>query len=162
MIESASIRPRLGLPSGTPLLMAAGDYAPGDGMSMAVWAYDILKYVAPELHLVLVGAGPGREAVVRFARTLNPDEHRVHFLTDDRPASVIIEADVVWGTHPSGGVPFLKAALVLGKPAVALRTRDTEGLEAAILTRPGDPVALATATRKVLAKLAPHSRPGVG
>ncbi len=152
------IRERLGLSAESRILMAAGDYTPGDGMRMAVWAFDVLKYVAPELHFVLVGAGAGLDAVVRFARSLNPDEPRVHFLLEDRPAAAVIEADVAWGTHPSGGVPFLKAALALGKPVLALRTPDTAGLEGAILTPPGDPVALAAATRKVLAELAPRTR----
>ena len=157
-----NIRVRLGLTAESLILMAAGDYTPGDGMRTAVWAFDVLKYVAPGLHLVLVGAGPGLEAVVRFARSLNPEEQRVHFLLEDRPASAAIEADVAWGTHPRGGVPFLIAALALGKPVLALRTRDTDGLAGAILTPPADPVALAAATRKVLAEFAVHSRPSVG
>jgi len=130
--------------------MAAGDYAAHDGMRMAVWAFDVLKYAAPDLHLVLVGDGPGRERVERFARSLGPDDYRVHFLTDDSPASVVQEADVIWGTHPSGGMNFLRAALAVGKPAIAMRTPDTEGLAGALLTPAGDPVALATATRKSL------------
>ena len=162
MSEPVSLRERMGLPSSARILMAAGDYAPGDGMRMAVWAFDVLKYAAPDLHLVLVGDGPGRERVLLFARALGPDDCRVHFLTGDNSVSVVADADIVWGTHPQGGVTFLKAALALGKPVVALRTPDTDGLPGAILVATGDPVALATATRKALAELAPHARGGVG
>ena len=154
-----TIRERLALSPDTRLLMAAGEYTPGDGMRMAVWAFDVLKHVAPAWHLVLVGEGPGRERVHRFARSLGRDDHRVHFLADDNPLSAVGESDVAWGTHPRGGAHFLSAALAFGKPVVALRTPDTETVTGAILTPPGDPVALAMATRKVLAELSRVASP---
>ena len=154
MSEAIGLRERLGFPATARILMAAGDYTPGDGMRMAVWAFDVLKYAAPDLHLVLVGDGPGRERVLSFARALGSDDYRVHFLTDDSPASVVSEVDIVWGTHPRGGAAFLKAALAVGKPAIAMRTPDTERLTGALLTPAGDPVALATATRMSLDVLA--------
>ncbi len=162
MRASGNLRERLGLPATARILMAAGDYAPGDGMRMAVWAFDVLKYVAPDLHLVLVGDGPGRRRVGCFARGLGPDDDRVHFLDDDNPASLVPEADLAWGTHPHGGADFLRAALAVGIPVIALRTTDTEGLPHAILAPTGDPVGLATATRKALAELAPRRLSGVG
>ena len=144
---------RLGLPPEAHILLAAGDFTPGDGMRMAVWAFDVLKYVAPHLHLILVGDGPERERVLRFAWSLGADDLRVHSLIGDNPLSVIESADVIWGTHPKGGVGFLRAATACGKPALALRTADTEGIDGVILTPCGDAVALATATRKVLGEL---------
>jgi glycosyltransferase involved in cell wall biosynthesis len=156
MTKTAGLRSRLNSPPASRILMAAGDYVIGDGMRMAVWAFDVLKYVAPDLHLVLVGDGPGLDRVLRFARSLGRDDYRVHFLTDDNPLSVVPEADIAWGTHPLGGAVFLRAAMACGIPVVAVRTPDTEDLPGAILSPPGDPVALATATRKVLDQLAPH------
>ena len=141
---------RLGLPVESQILMCAGEFIPGDGMKLAIWAFDILKYVAPKLHLVLVGDGPERERMMRFARSLGSDDWRVHFLIDDHPLSAVEQADVVWGTHPRGGVAFLNAALNLGTPALAFRTPDTESASGLTLTPFGDPVALATTTRKIL------------
>ncbi len=144
---------RLGLPPEAQILMVAGDFTPGDGMRMAVWAFDVLKYVVPQLHLVLVGDGPERERVLRFAWSLGADDLRVHSLIGDNPLSVIESADVIWGTHPKGGGGFLRASALCGKPALALRTADTDGIAGVILTPFGDAVALATATRKILGEL---------
>ncbi len=151
----ASVRPsaRFGLPADAEILMAAGEFTPGDGMRMAVWAFAVLKYAAPNLHLVLVGDGPERERILRFAWSIIFDDMRVHSLIADNPFEVIAEADIVWGTHPRGGIPFLSAATRHEKPALAFHTPDTEGVPGLVLTPFGDPVALATATRKVLAEL---------
>ena len=147
---------RLGLPGDALILLAAGDFTPGDGLRMAVWAFDVLKYAAPKLHLVLVGDGPERDRVLRFAWSLGADDLRVHSLLSDNPLAAVGDADIVWGTHPVGGLPFLRAALSHGKPTLALRTPDTESVAGLILTPCGDAVALATATRKALAELAPR------
>ena len=144
---------RFGLPPEAQILMAAGDFIPGDGMRMAVWAFAVLKYVAPNTHLVLVGDGPERHRVKRLAWAVIFDDMRAHSIIDAHPLSLVGEADIVWGTHTRGGVEFLKAAASLGKPSLAFRTPETERLQGLILTPPGDPVALATATRKVLGSL---------
>ncbi len=144
---------RLGLPPDAQILMAAGDFTPGDGMRMAVWAFAVLKYVAPQLHLVLVGDGPDRHRVMQLAWAVIFDDMRAHCLTDANPLSLVGEADIVWGTHPRGEVGFLRAAVTLGKPSFAFQTPETERLEGLILTPLGDPVALATATRKVFGNL---------
>ena len=157
-IPRESLRVRCGLPPEARVLMAAGDYLRGDGMRMAVWAFDVLKYVAPDLHLILIGDGPERDRVRRFARSLGFDDDRVRF-ADDNPLTAAAEADLAWCTHPRGGLPFLRAALACGVPAVAVRTADTEALPGLILSPPGDPVGLATATRAALGRLAPF-RPG--
>ena len=144
---------RLGLPADAQIVMAAGDYLPGDGMRLAVWAFHVLKYVAPKLHLVLVGDGPERERIFRMVWAVGYDDLRVHALLDVQPLSVVANADLVWGTHPTNGVPFLQAALNHGKPALAMQTLETETLAGLILTPFGDPVALAKATRKILGEL---------
>ncbi len=144
---------RLGLPADAQIVMVAGDYLPGDGMRLAVWAFHVLKYVAPKLHLVLVGDGPERERIFRMVWAVGFDDLRVHALLDVHPLSVIADADLVWGTHPFGGIPFLQAALDHGKPVLAMRTPETETVPGLILTPFGDPVALAKVTRKILSEL---------
>lgn len=147
---------RLGLPADAQILMAAGEYLPGDGSRQAVWAFHVLKYVAPKLHLVLVGDGPQRDRIFRMVWAVGFDDLRVHALLDVHPLSAVADADLVWGTHPVGGIPFLRAALGHGKPVLAMRTAGTETLPGLILTPFGDPVALATATRKILGELVPR------
>ncbi len=145
---------RLGLPGDAQIVMATGDYLPGDGIRLAVWAFDVLKYVAPKLHLVLVGDGPERDRIFRMVWAIGFDDLRVHALPDVHPLSAVADADLVWGTQPVGGIPFLQAALNHGKPVLAMRTSETETLPGLFLTPFGDPVALATATRKILSQLA--------
>ena len=141
---------RLGLPADSQILMCAGEFVPGDGMKLAVWAFAVLKYVAPKLRLVLVGDGPDRPRVLDLAWAVIADDMRAHCLPYAHPMEHVGEADLVWGTHPRGGSAFLRAALDYGKPTLAFRTPDTERIDGLILTPFGDPVALATGTRKLL------------
>ena len=46
MTNPASVHTRLGLPIRSRIILAAGEFTPGDGMRMAAWAFGILKYVA--------------------------------------------------------------------------------------------------------------------
>lgn len=143
-------------------LVCVGEFAPNDGMKLAVWAFTILKYVAPQLQLVLVGDGPQRKRIENFARAVGAEDIRVQFWTDRSPDEGLEQADIVWGIRPCGGTAILKAALDRGTPTLAVITADTVRVPGLILVPPNDPVALAIATRKVLAELAPRPSAGVG
>lgn len=137
------------------VIVAVGNFDRWSGLKTAVWAFDVLKYVSPDLQLSLIGDGPGRAAVDRFGRALGFDDYRVGFagLRADVPAQ-LAAARLAWVTHERGGVSVALEALATGTPVVAMRTPDTEAVvrdgETGVLVSAGDRVALAAATAELL------------
>ena len=123
--DGSAFRVALGIPHGARLVTAAGRFDGVAGLKSAVWAFDVVKHVAPDLHLVLVGDGPERERLERFARALGFDDYRVHFagLRSDVP-DLLSLAELVWVTHERGGVNVALEAMAAGKPVVAFRNAD--------------------------------------
>ena len=144
-----------GVPTGRYVL-AAGGFDAAANLKEAVWAFDVLKYAHPDLQLVLLGDGPLRTEVERFARTLGFDDLRVRcvgHVADVGP--YLRQAEQVWGTHTRGGVKFLLEAMAAGVPVLATRTPDSgrvisDGVNG-LLVPVGRPVELATAAHALLA-----------
>src|SRR5262249_6522300 len=95
--EMPPVSPCPGVPaSPCRFLLWAGRLEVHKGFHDAVWAFDILQYVEPDLHLVLLGDGPDRGRLRAFVRAINA-EARVHFagpLPD--VAALLARAEVVW------------------------------------------------------------------
>ena len=123
--DGAAFRATLGVPPAARLVIAAGRFDSVAGLMSAVWAFDVVKYVAPDLHLVLVGDGPERERLERFAKALGFDDYRVRFVgvRDDVPALLSL-AELVWVTHDRGGVNVALEAMAAGKPVVTFGNAD--------------------------------------
>jgi len=139
----------------TPVVAAVGNFDRWSGLKTAVWAFDLLKYVAPESHLLLIGDGPRRESVDQFGRALGYDDYRVRFagLRSDVPAQ-LAATQAVWVTHERGGVSVALEAMAAGTPVIAMRTPDTAAViqdgETGVLVPAGDRAALATVTAALL------------
>ena len=135
---------RFGIPPGGRVIVAAGNYGPDSGLREAVWAFDIVRYVAPDWFLLLLGDGPDRRKVEHFARSLAPTGCRVRFAgrVADAPA-ILRAADRAWLTARRGGVTFALEALAARTPLVAL---DGPGARLARVESAADPVALARLT----------------
>ena len=123
--DGAAFRASLGILPSARLVIAAGRFDTVAGLKSAVWAFDVVKYVAPDLHLVLVGDGPERDRLERFAKALGFDDYRVHFVgvRDDVPALLSL-AELVWVTHDRGGVNVALEAMAAGKLVVAFGNAD--------------------------------------
>jgi glycosyltransferase involved in cell wall biosynthesis len=153
--DPVAFRRSLAIPESGRLILAAGRFRPTDGLKAAVWAFDVIKYAAPDLYLVLVGDGPERDRLERFGKALGFDDYRVRFAGEraDRPA-VIGLAEVVWVTHDRGGTAAALEAMAAGRPVVAVRTPDlAEVVEDGVTGRlipPGDRVRLAAVTHELL------------
>ncbi|MCH8748174.1 glycosyltransferase family 4 protein [Patescibacteria group bacterium] len=133
-------RATLGLPENVPLLVSVGRLIPRKDYRTA------LKIVAkvPRVHLAIVGEGPLREELARFAQDLGV-ESRVHFmgyLTEERKLQVLRSADVYLSTaeHEGFGIVFLEA-MAAGLPVVAARVGGQVDFltanENALLSEPG-------------------------
>jgi glycosyltransferase involved in cell wall biosynthesis len=94
-------------------------------LKAAVWAFDMIRYIAPELHLVLLGDGPDRGKLEEYGRALAFDDFRVVFAgtRPDVPA-VLGLAEVVWVTHEPGGLNVALEAMAAGRPVIGWKTPD--------------------------------------
>ena len=156
VLDPAAFRKELDIPPDSRLVVAAGRFDATAGLKTAVWAFDVVKYVAPDLFLVLVGDGPDRDKLVRFGRSLGFDDYRIRFVRPPvDPAAVMALADIVWVTHVRGGVREALAALAAGRPLIAARNPDLAEIialgETDRMIPPGDRVALAAVTNEILA-----------
>jgi glycosyltransferase involved in cell wall biosynthesis len=137
------------------VVMCIGPIRLGHGFRDAIWAFDVLRYVYPDLRLVIVGDGAALPGLQRFARAVGYGDGRIHFLPH-RPdaAGLLHTASVVWvPSRTDCGHQVALEALAAGRPVVATRL---PGLAAVIddgrtglLVPPGEPVALVAATRRL-------------
>jgi glycosyltransferase involved in cell wall biosynthesis len=148
---SGDVRALLGIPTGTPYIVAAG----GPGAKDAIWAFDVIRYADPAMRLVVFGDWPDKSNVERFAKAIGVGDYRVDFVGTPRTTDPILaEAAAVWVPMTSGGTRTALTALAAGTPVVGFRTPDLEAVltdgETGILVPPGDRVALAGRTLELL------------
>jgi glycosyltransferase involved in cell wall biosynthesis len=145
----------LGIGPDARLVVCAGPFLPEKGFQDAIWAFEILKFLYDDLHLLLIGSGPERERLQQFAGTIGA-KHHVHFLGEQPDVSAWIEhGEVVWiPSRERGGVNVALEAMAAGRPVVASRLPALAEIvldgETGLLFAPGDPVALARKTRLLL------------
>lgn len=122
----------------------------------AVWDFDILRYIDPNLHLVMIGDGPALPQVENFGRQIGREDHRVHYLghRGDVPAWMR-QAAFVWipNREPSGTAVALEA-MNAGTPVVAADLPNLRPLQnhepTMTFVPPGTPTSLARATRHLM------------
>jgi glycosyltransferase involved in cell wall biosynthesis len=151
---NAVVPDALDVPPSAPVIACVGRLSEHAGHRDAVWAFDILKYLYNDLHLLLVGDGPGRGRLEQFTRDVGAAD-QVRFLGPRADvAAVLARADVVWLPARAGGVNVALEAMAAGRPVVA--TRGPLVAEAVadgatgFLVPPGDKAALARQTRLLL------------
>jgi glycosyltransferase involved in cell wall biosynthesis len=108
-------------------ILASGGFDAHANLKYLVWAFDALRYAHPRLRLVLLGDGPERNELERFAHTLGLDSERVHFAGfQPNIAPFLRTASQAWCTHTRGGTKFLLEAMASGVPVIAAISPDTE------------------------------------
>jgi glycosyltransferase involved in cell wall biosynthesis len=143
------------LPSDCRFIFCAGAIEKGHGFREAVWIFDILKYVYPNLWLLIAGDGPQRLAVEAFSHSRGRQENRVKFLgiRNDIPKLLGL-ADLAWVCGRRGGRNFALEALAVGCPVVAPRRPEFVELlgnhEAGILVASEAASEFAQASRRIL------------
>lgn len=143
------------LPTDARVILCVGPLSRGKGHREAIWAFDILKYLYDDLHLVLVGAGPEREKLEEFARAIGAAD-RVRFIGSQPDLrGWLARAALVWvpSVRPGGRGATLDA-MAAGCCVVATRVPGSgdvivDGVSG-MLVPPGDKAALARQTHKVL------------
>ena len=136
-------------------ILAAGGFDAVANLKQIVWAFDALKYAHPQLRLVILGDGPQRADIERFARTLSVEDLRVECVGHHADISPFLAGAVqAWGTHSRGGTKFLLEAMASGVAVIAARTPDAErmirdGVDG-LLVPVGQPVEMARAAHGLL------------
>ena len=154
--DAAAPMPELPLPANAKIVMCIGNLNLAHGFRDAIWAADILRYPIPDLHLVIIGDGPERARLAKFARGINPAGGHVHFLPA-RPdaAALLAHAAIVWVPSRSEcGRQVLLEAMAAGRPVIAAKLPAFAALVAdgqtGMLVPAGDPISLARLTRSLL------------
>lgn len=144
------------LPTGARLAMVLGPVKASHGGRDAVWACDIVKYVARDLHLVIVGDGPDLRRLRAFVGRAGGATEFTHFVPRRSDAAALLpHADVVLVPSRAGsGRQVILEAQAAGVPVVATRVPGPADLiddgVTGILVPPHDPPSLATALRQLL------------
>ena len=163
--DAATMCQSLNVPTAARLLVTGGRAERGIGPKDAIVAFDMLRYDARELHLVVFGAGSGTTALEHFGRALAFDDFRVRFAPCalNRAAAVRM-ASAVWVTRTHGGADEALEAMAAGKPVVAWNTADLAEVvddgETGFLVAVGDRAGFAARARLLLDDPALASRLG--
>lgn len=143
-------------PTDARVILCVGNLTANHGFRDAIWSFDVLKFVFPDTHLIVIGDGPERERLEQFGRSIGQADFRVRFLPARPDAAALMPAAVaVWvpSRKPCGFQVALEAQAA-GVPVLATRLPGLEVLVedgvTGLLVPPGDPVALARQTRTVL------------
>lgn len=155
----------LALPSEARLIVGVGPFEPEKGVRDAVWAFDIISNLYPDLYLLLVGSGPELGRVRHFVRGIEA-AGRVHWLGAQPDVRLLLGlADLVWvPSRSSGGVQVALEAQAAGTPVIASNLPELaevidDGATGALVPA-GDKVALARQTRVLLDDAARRRRLG--
>ncbi len=119
-IARDALLPKLGLPADARLIGAIGRLWQQKRVKELIWAADQLKCVKDGVHLLVIGDGPLRGALERYAR-LNEVEDCVHFLgaRNDVPR-LLPHLDVLWlASGYEGQSNAIMEAMAAGIPVVA-------------------------------------------
>lgn len=154
--ERRAFRARWGLPPETRMIVYVGTLESDQRVKDLLWAIDLLHAICEDTHLVVIGEGPHRWRLERFARQVHADQ-RTHFLGWCKSApKYVAAADCLWLATGRGGSPHaVLEAMSAGVPVVAadspsmreVLTHEVTGL----LVPVGDRGALARATHRVFA-----------
>jgi glycosyltransferase involved in cell wall biosynthesis len=115
--------------SGPRTILACGGFDAVANLKHLVWAFDVIKYPHPDLKLVILGDGPQRADIERFAHHLGGDDVRVKCVGHQADiTSFLADAMLAWGSHTRGGTKFLLEAMAAGVPVIATDTPDARAV----------------------------------
>jgi len=119
-VSRHTILAELGLPQDARLIGLVGRLWPQKGIRDAIWAADLLKRIRDDVHLLIIGDGPEREALIRYRKSVEIED-RVHFLGHrDDVLNLMPHFDALWNTSRyEGQSNAILEAMALKVPVVA-------------------------------------------
>jgi len=120
MVSREAMLAELGLPRDARLIGLVGRLWPQKGVRDAIWAADLLKRIRSDVHLLIIGDGPEREALIRYRNNIEIQD-RVHFLGHrDDVLRLMPHFDALWNTSRyEGQSNAILEAMALKVPVVA-------------------------------------------
>jgi glycosyltransferase involved in cell wall biosynthesis len=153
------------MPPSARRVACVGPFEPNKVFRDALWAFDMLRYLYNELHLLLIGTGSDEGRLDTFIRTIHA-ERTIHRLgpRGDVPALLgLVEAVWVPSRGPAGLFTALEA-MAAGTPVIASKVPGLSDIvldgETGFLVPPGDKVAIARQTRLLFEDAARRRRLG--
>ena len=122
--ERKTMRASLGLPADAPLLLCVGELLPNKNQSMLLNALPAVIAAQPDVHLLLAGNGPSREALETLAAARGVSDH-VTFLgytTRLQEYQKAVDLTVSCSRREGLGLNLIEAMLT-GNPVVATDNR---------------------------------------
>jgi len=118
-MTAASVRQRLQLPENSFIAGYIGRLAVQKRVNDLVWAVETLRQIRPQFHLVLIGDGPERERLERFAESIGCAKN-VHFLGHRNDAAMWISGfdAICLASSFEGMSNSVMEAMAAGKPVV--------------------------------------------
>jgi glycosyltransferase involved in cell wall biosynthesis len=110
----------LGLPSESRIITIAGPLERSHLVDEAIWCFELVRILHDGAALVIIGEGPERGRLERFARQVT-DPNVVRFVSDAKLlADVLTHSEIYWQPGVSRWIPSsLLSALAHGLPAIA-------------------------------------------
>ena len=150
-----SLLAELSLPTDARFIATVGPLYLHKRIKDVIWAADLLKVIRDDVHLLILGDGPHRHALMHYRDQVEIRD-RVHFLGHRDDAAAILEhCDLLWLASAYEGQPnSVMEALAAGVPVVAtdipgVRELVTNGQQG-FLVPVGDRAALARYANKLL------------
>jgi len=155
----------LGLPPDARLIGAVGRLWPQKRYKDLIWAAELLHAARDDVHLLIIGDGPQRDALIRFRNDVNVRE-RVHFLGERSDVPELLPLlDCFWlGSEYEGQSNALMEAMLAGVPVVATDIPGNRDLvlpdQTGYLVPVGDAAAMARQTQLILDEVGRAARFG--
>lgn len=145
----------LQIPPEARLIGAIGRLWPQKRVKDLIWATDLFKVLRDDVHLLVIGDGPQRQILERYARLVEISD-RVHFLGHRADVPRILpHLDCLWLASEYEGMPnVVMEAMLAARPVVATDIAGTRDLvvegQTGYLVRLGDRASFVRRTRDIL------------
>jgi glycosyltransferase involved in cell wall biosynthesis len=154
-LDQSKVFASLAIPPDARIMTTSGSSQRGIGPRDAIIAFDMLRYDARDLHLVVFGAGTAANDLEQFGRALAFDDFRVKFASAEANRAAAVQlATLVLVVNPRGGIDEALEAMAAGKPVVGWNTPDlaevVDDTRTGFLVPVGDRAALAAKTRVLI------------
>ncbi|MCE9552615.1 MAG: glycosyltransferase [Planctomycetes bacterium] len=153
--KRTSLLAELSIPPDARLIASVGPLNLHKRIKDVIWAADLLKVIRDDVHLLILGEGPHRHALMHYRDQVEIRD-RVHFLGHREDAAAILDhCDLLWHASSYEGQPnAVMEALAAGIPVVATDIPGVRELvtnsQHGFLVPVGDRAALARYANKLL------------
>ncbi len=154
----------LGLPPTARLIALVGRLWPQKRVQDAIWAMDLLRVYPYDVHLLVMGDGPQRRQLERFAAQVDRPNH-IHFLGQRTDVLRLLpHCEMLWSPSAfEGQSNAILEAMAAGLPVVATDipgTRDlvVHGQTGFLIPTPPRPAQMATINHVVIQGLCRYTR----